>query len=260
MFTEPESIEPEIAVRRTNALVWATMLLVGWVLFELTAEEGLSALVACSKFGWNDWLTSRWLWKTDPVRPRALACGWFYCASGMWKVGVAATIGIWLLMVIAVIAVSNAAAPPAFYAIGIEVLAGFGIAALATAIASLLAWWSGQKIWVDSALHVYRRENLWPPDRRLGANRVKLLVLSALIFWLVPLAVGAAALLLMSLNYWQAPWPVDVAIAVVVMAGLAVGLPIFLLAASERISRRVAAESPRECWPEAARVAGILGH
>src|SRR5689334_12043375 len=118
MSTDLELSTPKVSVRRINALVWATMLLLGWVLFELTAEEGVSSLVACSKFGWNDWLTSRWLWKMDPIRPRAWARAWFYCASGMWKVGVAATVGIWLLMIIAVVPIGNAAAPPAFYVIG----------------------------------------------------------------------------------------------------------------------------------------------
>lgn len=186
--------------------------------------------------------------KNGSVRPRAWACSGFYYASGLWKVGVAATVGICLL---SILFAGNAAAPHAFRIIGSEFLGGFGIAAVVTAIASILAWRSEQKVWVGSALHLCRRENIWPPACRRGANRVRILLLSAMIYLLLPVAVVLAALFLMALNVFQVPWVMGTAAVVIVVSTLMVGFPIVVLSLSESLTGLIGAASPRECWPEA---------
>src|SRR5262245_14391990 len=69
---------------------WYALLAVAWLIYELTAQPGLCAPVACAKFGWNDFLTARWLRRNDPHPGRGLACFWFYVASGLWKIALMA--------------------------------------------------------------------------------------------------------------------------------------------------------------------------
>src|SRR5947209_1697135 len=61
------------------------MLAAGILVFELTKSPGLGAAIACTKFGWEDFLTARWLRRTDPDRRRGRTCFWLYVASGLWK-------------------------------------------------------------------------------------------------------------------------------------------------------------------------------
>ena len=63
--------------RLVPGLVWFILISTGWVLFELTANPALSAVVACLKFGWNDSLTARWMRRTDPNRARGGTYFWF---------------------------------------------------------------------------------------------------------------------------------------------------------------------------------------
>lgn len=81
-------------------LGWLCVLLIAWVVFDLTASDSLTAVVVCSKLGWDDWLTAIWLYRRDPRRVRAAVCSWFFIASGLWKMTVSAFAAMIVLVVI----------------------------------------------------------------------------------------------------------------------------------------------------------------
>ena len=72
--------------------LWALLLIVAWLVFELTAQPALAVAAVCVKFGWEDFRTARWLRRSDPDRLRGRACFWLYVASGLWKTAITGTV------------------------------------------------------------------------------------------------------------------------------------------------------------------------
>src|SRR5258707_11666988 len=101
---------------------WVTWLVqgtVGWVAYEMSAQPMLGVVAVCAKFGWNDFLTARWLSRLDPNRPRGHACFWLYFSSGLWKTAAA---GLLMLLVSPLFCIFNVpgfalqgGAPPTFF-------------------------------------------------------------------------------------------------------------------------------------------------
>src|SRR5436190_24021420 len=91
MHDVPEQLHDDSATRGwSERISWGAMLPLGWFIYELTARPSFAIVVACGKFGWNDFLTAHWLLRTDAIRGRGRTCFWFYVASGVWKITVAA--------------------------------------------------------------------------------------------------------------------------------------------------------------------------
>ena len=67
-----------------------TLLVVACVLYELTQSPAIGSVLVCAKFGWDDLLTARWLWRSDPLPRRRDACFWIYLAWGFWKTAIVA--------------------------------------------------------------------------------------------------------------------------------------------------------------------------
>lgn len=240
---------------RYGAAAWVAMVVLGWLVFELTADEAFASVVACGKFGWNDWLTARWLRKSDPDRARGSACFWFYLASAAWKVALAATAAMFLL--VGLEANANAGQPPGreFTLAAIEAIVGFAVAALLSSIACVVAWRSGRRVWVDSALHASRRQSAWPPAGPMRGNRVPALLTSAIIAWLTPPGIAVLIVTLAPMNPQRRPQPGGESWLAIVLIGGMIGGAFAILTLREVLLRRVSAPSPRDCWPEAFDVA-----
>src|SRR5207245_7626741 len=73
-----------------SPLTWSILIALGWLIYEVTAQPVLGAVVACLKFGWEDYLTGRWLRRVDPDRRRGQVCYHTYLAYGFLKIAVAA--------------------------------------------------------------------------------------------------------------------------------------------------------------------------
>src|SRR5205085_2578363 len=155
--------------RWARPFTWLGLLALGWAVYELTSRPALGAVAVCVKFGWEDFQTARWLWRTDPDRGRGQACFWLYLASGLWKTAVVA-----FVMSMAFTAVTPRAGngpPPAGAADALLAFAGtvsacligLLLSAAATALAVRLAWRRGVRLWLGSAAHRARRGNFWPP-------------------------------------------------------------------------------------------------
>src|SRR5262245_6522225 len=80
------------AGRWANVLSVPLLLVIGWVLYELTAQPALGVAAVCAKFGWDDFRTARWLLRIDPNPARGWACAWLSIANGLVKVSFTATL------------------------------------------------------------------------------------------------------------------------------------------------------------------------
>lgn len=223
-----ETIPAESEARRWSERIWwGAMLPIGWLIYELTAQPSFAIVVACARFGWNDFLTAHWLLRTDPVRGRGKSCFWFYVASGLWKITVAAFVVTGCILIIAVSLAQNGkfAPPRGLIDVGLTAIIGITLLAVVPLIGVMHARLYGVKIWVDSSIHEDRRHNLWPP-RATGYNATMGLLFPAL---LVPIVV--TALITFRLGIWS-----------LLACVFGEGLYLWVL------FRSVAAHEPADCW------------
>ena len=87
---------------------WPAVSLAALLAFEWTANPTLSAILLCCHFGFDDWLTGIWLWRTDPHPGRGRACAWFSFARAVTRTLLAAC-----LLLMLVVLITAAIAPPA---------------------------------------------------------------------------------------------------------------------------------------------------
>src|SRR5207237_5286612 len=128
----------EPPLRRRPSLVLPVLLALGVVVYELTAQPGLGAAIACTKFGWDDFLTARWLRRRDPDRRRGRAAFWLFVAAGLWKTAVTGVVVLFAVAFLDALILRNGRVagqprPPA------EALAGAFAAALIGFLLSTLA-------------------------------------------------------------------------------------------------------------------------
>jgi hypothetical protein len=220
---------------------WLGLLALAWLLIEITRQPALGAIAVCLKFGWEDFLTARWLYATDPHPARRRSTSWLFLAWGLWKTAVVAFL---MSVGFALVAPRNppAALPVALWAfLGsfLTTLVGFGLSALFTGLAVFAAWRGGVRLWLDSAVHRARRASWWPPGPLCEGrtNRLGRLLLTSLGFT----TLGVLLVLLAA-----SAGPAGSLVAFV----LSVAAPVTLLVSRELIARQVWAETPDECWPD----------
>ncbi|MFO0840985.1 MAG: hypothetical protein U0797_01120 [Gemmataceae bacterium] len=222
---------------------WLTLFALAWVVYELTHSPAWASALICLKFGWEDFLTAQWIWRNDPVAARRRSLGWLYNAWGAWK-----TAAVAFLMSVAFASVTPQRPMPqaipqallAFLGAFFTSLVAIGMATLATAVAVLLAWLGGVRLWLDTGVHRARRFNFWPPTPFCEgrANRLGTLVVTALGLFTF---LGLLGILSVTPPGRR---------GAVFGLFLAVGAPIAIGLARELILAKVRAEYPDECWPE----------
>ena len=94
---EYDAAQPKPRSRFAFLFSWTGLLMLGWLIYELTAQAALGVMALCVKFGWEDFCTAVWLRRKDPIRSRAKVGFWMYLASGLWK---SAVTGIVLAMIV----------------------------------------------------------------------------------------------------------------------------------------------------------------
>jgi hypothetical protein len=87
MQTDSLEFDPQESQSRyrwwKSSLVWTTLIVTAFLVYEITARPIWGVVVLCSKFGWGDFLTAFWLRRVDRNRPRAKAFFWFLSAIGL---------------------------------------------------------------------------------------------------------------------------------------------------------------------------------
>src|SRR5262245_51211450 len=73
------------ALRSLERFGWAVFAALGLVVFEITADPTVAAVIFCVKFGVRDVLTGVVLWRVDPLRRRGIICAMLYAAYGGLK-------------------------------------------------------------------------------------------------------------------------------------------------------------------------------
>jgi hypothetical protein len=161
--------------------------------------------------------------RTDPNVGRGRTCFWFYVASGLWKITVAAfvTTGCILILTVAL----NGNPPRGLIDAGLTAAIGISLLAVIPLVGVLNARLYQVKVWVDSSIHPSRRNNVWPPQAT-GFNSTMGLLFPAL---LVPIVV--TAIVTFPLGFWS-------------MLACVFGEGIYIWV----LFRGVAADRPTECW------------
>jgi hypothetical protein len=237
-----------------RALDWPLLLLLGWLVFELTADAAVGAVVACAKFGWNDLLTAHWLRRNDPRAARGRACFWFYLASGLWKVSV--TAAICMFVALFVIMYEEAANPQrqndpsaAVVAVFLQAAICFVLASGAATVGTACALRNRVKVWVDTAVHASRRLDRWPPSSGCAVNRARMVLTTSLItmvtlffiglFFVTSAIVGEPG----RVNPGAAGWITGIMLAAMLLSA------VFILGTREWLLRSIIATDPSQCWP-----------
>jgi hypothetical protein len=236
---------------RKNLFAWPFLLALAWLLYELTAQPHLAAVVVCIKFGWNDMRAAVWLRRTDPERRRGRACFWIYLASGLWKIAMTA--------VLTMFACAFLIKPPApqpqavmpdslrmFISVALAALVGFGLSTLATCVALGLALRYRIKLWLSPTVDRARRKNAWPPydEYTWTVNRAGRVIVTALILLSTVVVI---VLVVTMLTFFQGLGPPRGAVMGGITTGL-VGIPTLILALRDVLNRHTIARTPAECW------------
>jgi hypothetical protein len=228
-------------------LAWFSLVAVGWALYELTSQPAIAVTAVCLKFGWEDFLTARWLRRTDPDPRRGRACFWLYLASGLWKTAI-----VGLLMTLAYLYLLRGPAPApnpllwqALAGTWLTALVGCGLSTLATTSAIWLAWRGGIKLWLNANVHRARRRDYWPPSllARGAENRMGRLLFTAVVLGYIPLILGGGLLIGSLLSQFLKGGVVGGLILYFMFL-----VSIAVISDFQDRGKRIAAKSPFECW------------
>jgi hypothetical protein len=156
-------------------LIWSAFLLIGFIVFEITARPQWGLAFVCLKFGWSYFRSAFWLLRVDPNRHRSWACFWLYLGAGLFKASVIALLAMFALgLVEAFCLPANPQGQQAFFQkdpffevflLLLTALVGFGLSALSTLAAIGLGRRHGIRFWLDARIENARRSKAWPPFR-----------------------------------------------------------------------------------------------
>src|SRR5262245_27192489 len=139
---------------------WPGMLMMAWLIYELTTDASLGVVVLCSKLGWPYLRVGLWLRARDTLRSRGKTLFWLYFAAGLWKIALTASIFSYLLCanedVAAALQVQVAEA-------SVTAVSAFGAALLASYVAIAMAIYHRQKLWIESSVFDAWHQDAWPP-------------------------------------------------------------------------------------------------
>jgi hypothetical protein len=242
--------------RRRFALSWLTLLALGWLVYEMTAQPVLGILSVCVKFGWERFRTAWWLLGVDPARRRAWTCFTLYVASALCRVaGAAAMLSAAFILEMIILLDLGVVRQPDLRAAVLATLGTLGVNILCAAVAGcaavVLAHKYRIKVWLHPSVDSARRHDLWPPPDRSPDDRNQAEAIMAFGAGLTFLAIYIVALYCLD------------NIVIFVAPGL---LPLFFACAGRNgQSGRQAlapllASRPSECWAEADRVEEAVPH
>ncbi len=254
-----------LRIARRPSLVLPALLGIGFLVYELTAQPGLGAAIACTKFGWDDFLTARWLRRRDPDRRRGGAEFWLFVAAGLWKTAVTGVVVIFAVAFLEAalrqpLQAGQRPQPPSEVIFGALLAAflGFALSTLATGRAFVTALQCRVRLWIDGQIHRDRRADRWPPISSAGRkNRAGAVLFTALFLGMLVALSAFRVILRAALRGWAGGPPVqNVAdtVANVFCAGVFLLVPVLIILCRDILGQLALARSPAECWePECRR-------
>jgi bifunctional DNase/RNase/predicted permease len=242
---ESEQVHPD---RRERFLVGSS-LLAATVLYLVTNNPLIAAILPCLHGSWNTARTGLWLLKTDPCRSRARICFAFYVAAACWKAAGAA-LGTVMVFILVERFVGLPPNMDELAAIMI-VLAGGTVLNTLLGLAAVGAALRGRvRVWVHPRLRAAARGNLGVAARLsprvAGFNHAVFVIATALVF--PPIIAGTIGLAVFTVgqNCNQGESIARIIGGLVVLFGG----PLAMIPCYAWLSSRIIARSPRECWPE----------
>jgi hypothetical protein len=253
--------QPDAPRRRHRpSLVLPALLALGIVVYELTSQAGLGAAIACTKFGWDDFLTARWLRRRDPDRRRGRAAFWLFVAAGLWKTAVT---GVIVMFAAAFLEAAIRQPPPAGQGppppspaiVGalLATIFGFSLSTLATGRAFLIALRHRVRLWIDRGVHRDRWADHWPPLSALQRrNRAGAILFTALFLGMLVVLAVFHVLLRAALRGWAGGGPQGQnaadTLANLFCCGVFLLVPVLILVFRDILAQVALARSPAECW------------
>jgi hypothetical protein len=247
--------------RRT---VRQVLIVLAFVVFQMTAGLAAGLTVAVFSFGIRDVRTALRLWKFDPNRDRGRVCSWFYLAYSCWCVMVAVVSLLFFFGLCNEDRRYHPSAPNLFSneiaACAIILLFCMSVGIWASCIGVGLAMRRRIKVWVDPRLRLSLAANCWPPRATMGwppilsgsSNRayyIRLVFYSIVGFFLV---LGLISLLFFFIS-WLKSEPFGIlrltALAVVLVPTVLLAWIVLSPSWRGRIEG-IVASNPRECYPE----------
>lgn len=227
---------------------------------ELTADPGLVIVVSCSKFGWEQILTARWISRNDPDVARRRAAFWSYLAWGLWRislVGIALfSIAVGFIYALDELFWMGRPTDSVFLRLVIVIfaaLAGFALATISSLIGIVLAWRGSVRLWVGPEAVVARKLKAWPPEETANLrNRLNFHIHGVVPIVYFGMILPAIFLILIVAVEALKPTCNELVLGgvatIIGMVALYLGLPV-MSHFSDFVVRRISAESIEECWP-----------
>jgi hypothetical protein len=226
-------------------LSWPFLLLLGWLLYEITAQPGLAAAITCAKFGWSDFRAAWWLRRVDPDRGRGQACFWYYLAFGMWKIAILATgMMVTLLFLGSIIngrrrGIGGPVISPVLGGVLVAAGVGFGLSFLATYVALWTALRHRVKVWLGAAPYRALIERFWPPQHG-HTNAAPFVTVTTLILTLWGVLLSLLVMAALGGRF-------HLLVPVLLLIAVVLAFPGFVLV-FRILDRRVFAQAPHDCW------------
>jgi hypothetical protein len=227
-----------------GAFTWSSLIVAGFVIYELTNQPAVGTAVLCSKFGFEDFKTAHWIRRYDPRRARGRVYWWLYIAWGLSKIG----IGSYLISHLFIGGMAISGIPKdrlVAHFSGAMLMVGLGLllSAFATLMAVFLARRNGVRLWLDGKANRARRENYWPPYDPAACTQSfvgHLTAISGVVFILL-LSICSSLVLLILCSLLG-----DKALAA--WAGLSILAVPVLYVFWRRFCKPLLATSPDQCW------------
>jgi hypothetical protein len=236
------------------SIIWPALVVLGWLVYEITAQPALGVVVACTRVGWNDLITARWLLRIDANRGRGWTCFWLYVASAFWRIGLA---GIVFMVAVACLADVKRGQLDLSTEIDSILATALGSIALTTLTVCLVIGFASRnrvKLWLNSrSMRQARKSNMWPSFAQVkGRNHAEYVVfvgLALLVYLVGPAAIVALIVFIVWLITPFLGVPPDVylytACFILLLEFVGSGM---LIGFRKVFTERVVARTPAECW------------
>ena len=202
--------------------------MVGWLLY-----PPLSVVTICLAVAVRDFRTGRQLARSIPDNVGGTICARFTYAWGAWKIGCAAFVLMFVVIIVFPDAGGRTKVPPAFMVSMLLWMGGSTLSAALTASGLLTAYRAGMRVWFGQ-----------------GVNRARTLLLGMLLVGFTLLVLGPMSLWLVgkfprpSVNRGDDLW------ALLDFFGCMFGGPFVILLVLDWVTRRVVADRPGKFGPK----------